>query len=129
MHSPTSLSENWEDYLERIHELIEAKGYARVADIAQQLDIAPASVTSMVQKMAKAGLLNYERYRGLTLTPTGEAAALGIRHRHRVLTSFLTLLGVPADVVARDVEGLEHHLSSVSVEKIEALLQRMRPRR
>jgi Mn-dependent DtxR family transcriptional regulator len=129
MHSSTSLSENWEDYLERIHELIEAKGYARVADIAQQLRIAPASVTSMVQKMAKAGLLNYERYRGLTLTPTGEAAALGIRHRHRVLTAFLSSLGVPSDVVERDVEGLEHHLSSVSVEKIEALLQRLRARR
>jgi Mn-dependent DtxR family transcriptional regulator len=128
MRSPASLSENWEDYLERIHELIEAKGYARVADIAQHLRIAPASVTSMVQKMAKAGLLNYERYRGLTLTPTGEAAALGIRHRHRVLTAFLTQLGVPADVVARDVEGLEHHLSSVSVEKIEGLLHRLRPR-
>ena len=129
MHVSTSLSENWEDYLERIHELIEAKGYARVADIAQQLHIAPASVTAMVQKMAKAGLLNYERYRGLSLTPTGEAAALGIRHRHRVLTAFLTVLGIPADVVARDVEGLEHHLSSVSVEKIETLLHRLRPRR
>ncbi len=129
MPSLSSLSENWEDYLERIHELIEAKGYARVADIAQQLHIAPASVTSMVQKMAKAGLLNYERYRGLTLTPTGEAAALGIRHRHRVLSSFLTQLGVPADVVTRDVDGLEHHLSSVSVEKIESLLHRLRPRR
>jgi Mn-dependent DtxR family transcriptional regulator len=129
LRSPASLSENWEDYLERIHELIEAKGYARVADIAQQLQIAPASVTSMVQKMAKAGLLNYERYRGLTLTPTGEAAALGIRHRHRVLTAFLTQLGVPPDVVSRDVEGLEHHLSSVSVEKIESLLHKLRPRR
>lgn len=129
MRSPTLLSEHWEDYLERIHELIEAKGYARVADIAQQLRIAPASVTSMVQKMAKAGLLNYERYRGLTLTPTGEAAALGIRHRHRVLAAFLTLMGVPAEVVARDVEGLEHHLSSVSVEKIEGLLHRLRSRR
>jgi hypothetical protein len=41
--------------------------------------MASASVTSMVQKMAKAGLLNYERYRGLTLTPTVEAAALGFR--------------------------------------------------
>lgn len=129
MHPPALLSEHWEDYLERIHELIEAKGYARVADIAQQLHIAPASVTSMVQKMAKAGLLNYERYRGLTLTPTGEAAALGIRHRHRVLSAFLTQLGVPPDVVARDVEGLEHHLSSVSVEKIEALLPKLRIRR
>ena len=129
MHSPALLSENWEDYLERIHELIEAKGYARVADIAQQIHIAPASVTSMVQKMAKAGLLNYERYRGLSLTPTGEAAALGIRHRHRVLSAFLTQLGVPPDVVARDVEGLEHHLSSVSVEKIEMLLPKLGKRR
>jgi Mn-dependent DtxR family transcriptional regulator len=129
MTSSASLSEHWEDYLERIHELIESKGYARVADIAEQLRISPASVTSMVQKMARAGLLNYERYRGLTLTPTGEAAALGIRHRHRVLSRFLTHLGVPADVVARDVEGLEHHLSSVSVEKIEDLLHRLRARR
>jgi Mn-dependent DtxR family transcriptional regulator len=129
MRSPTPISASWEDYLERIHELIEAKGYARVADIAVQLGIAPASVTAMVQKMAKAGLLNYERYRGLTLTPTGAATALGIRHRHRVLTAFLTQLGVPADVVARDVEGLEHHLSSVSVEKIEGLLPRLRRRR
>jgi DtxR family manganese transport transcriptional regulator len=67
--------------------------------------------------------------RGLTLTPTGEAAALGIRHRHRVLTAFLSSLGVPAEVVERDVEGLEHHLSSVSVEKIEALLDHLPPRR
>jgi Mn-dependent DtxR family transcriptional regulator len=45
-----------------------------------------------------------------------------------VFTAFLTRLGVPTDVVARDVEGLEHHLSSVSVEKIESLLQRLRSR-
>ncbi len=122
---PAPLSANWEDYLERIHELIEAKGYARVADIASRLDIAPASVTTMVQRLAKAGLLNYERYRGLTLTHAGQAAALGIRHRHRVLTDFLTALGVPPDLVARDVEGMEHHMSSITVEKIQALLPHM----
>jgi Mn-dependent DtxR family transcriptional regulator len=121
----TTLSENWEDYLERIHELIERKGYARVADIAEQLDIAAASVSTMVQRLAKAGLLNYERYRGLTLTPAGQAAALGIRHRHRVLTEFLSILGVPPDQVERDVEGMEHHMSSITVEKIEALLPRL----
>ncbi len=125
MPSSTPLSENWEDYLERIHELIERKGYARVADIAQQLDIAPASVSTMVQRLAKAGFLNYEKYRGLTLTPAGQAAALGIRHRHRVLTEFLTILGVPADQVERDVEGMEHHMSSITVERIEALLPKL----
>ena len=125
MPNQPPLSENWEDYLERIHELIEGKGYARVADIAQQLDIAPASVSTMVQRLAKAGLLNYEKYRGLTLTPAGQAAALGIRHRHRVLTEFLTTLGVPRDQVERDVEGMEHHMSSITVEKIEALLPKL----
>lgn len=122
----TPLSTNWEDYLERIHELIESKGYARAADLAAELKIAPASVTSMVQRMAKAGLINYERYRGFTLTPTGSAAALGIRHKHRVLTEFLTAIGVPPDLVAHDVEGMEHHISAVTVEKIQALLPTLR---
>jgi Mn-dependent DtxR family transcriptional regulator len=125
MPNLATLSENWEDYLERIHELIERKGYARVADIAEQLDIAPASVSTMVQRLAKAGLLNYEKYRGLTLTSTGQAAALGIRHRHRVLTEFLSTLGVPPDQLERDVEGMEHHMSSITVEKIEALLPKL----
>jgi Mn-dependent DtxR family transcriptional regulator len=125
MTPATPLSENWEDYLERIHELIERKGYARVADIAEQLEIAPASVSTMVQRLAKAGFLNYERYRGLTLTSAGQAAALGIRHRHRVLTDFLTILGVPPDQVERDVEGMEHHMSSITVERIEALLPKL----
>jgi Mn-dependent DtxR family transcriptional regulator len=129
MSKAKNLSPSWEDYLERIHELIEAKGYARAADIAKELGVAAGSVSAMVQRLATAGLLNYERYRGLTLTDTGAAAALGIRHRHRVLTAFLTELGVPPDVVARDVEGLEHHLSSVTVEKIEALLPRLGRRR
>ncbi len=126
MAGSPSLSSNWEDYLERIHELIESKGYARVADIAAELDIAPASVSTMVQKLAKAGFLNYERYRGFSLTPAGQAAALGIRHRHRVLTEFLTAIGVPPDLVERDVEGMEHHMSGVTVEKIQALLPRLK---
>lgn len=125
MPTPAPLSENWEDYLERIHELIEAKGFARVADIAEELEVAPASVSAMVKRLAQAGFLNYERYRGFTLTPAGQAAALGIRHRHRVLMEFLTAIGVPADLANRDVEGMEHHMSGVTVEKIEALLPRL----
>ena len=115
------LSTAVQDYLERIHELTEAKGYARVADIADALRIARPSVSIMVQRMARAGLVNYERYRGLTLTPTGEAAALGIRHRHEVLSKFLAAIGVPSAQAEQDIDGLEHHLSGAAVEKIEAL--------
>src|SRR5262245_46091851 len=86
-----------EDYLERIHELIELKGYARVVDIAQALDISQPSVTVMVQKLAQTGYLNYERYRGLTLTSKGRAVAGAIRERHQILQRFFTLLAVPPE--------------------------------
>src|ERR1700740_3608135 len=79
-------SQSAEDYLERIHELIEQKGYARVVDIASSLKVKQASVTSMVQKLAEAGYLNYEKYRGLILTDQGREVARGIQNRHETLS-------------------------------------------
>ena len=51
MDVPNKPSQSAEDYLERIHELIESKGNAHVADIAQSLNVGQPSVTSMVQKL------------------------------------------------------------------------------
>ena len=67
-----------EDYLERILELINTKGYARVVDIATSLGISQASVTNMVQRLDGEGLLKYEKYRGLVLTTAGETLARNI---------------------------------------------------
>ena len=104
-------SQSAEDYLERIHELIEAKGSAHVADIAQSLNVGQPSVTSMVQKLADNGYLRYEKYRSITLTEEGRAVALHIRDRHIVLANFFTLFGLDDETQARDIEGIEHHLS------------------
>ncbi len=108
---PSKPSQSAEDYLERIHELIEAKGSAHVADIAQSLNVGQPSVTSMVQKLADDGYLRYEKYRAITLTDEGRAVALHIRDRHIVLASFFTLFGLDDETQARDIEGIEHHLS------------------
>lgn len=116
-------SESAEDYLERIDELIEDKGYARVVDIARSLRIRQASVTRMVQKLDETGFVRYERYRGLVLTAKGKGVARAIRRRHRVLEEFFRLLGVDAVTALRDLEGIEHHLSQASVRRIEALVQ------
>ena len=108
---PSKPSQSAEDYLERIHELIEAKGSAHVADIAQSLKVGQPSVTSMVQKLADKGYLRYEKYRSITLTDAGRAVALRIRDRHIVLANFFTLFGLDDETQARDIEGIEHHLS------------------
>src|SRR4051794_6340062 len=110
-----------EDYLERILELINMKGYARVVDIAQRLQISKASVTNMVQRLDAEGLLKYEKFRGLVLTTAGEALAQNITHRHQLLTDFLKLLGLDDEVIYHDVEGMEHHISPHTLRAIEAL--------
>jgi Mn-dependent DtxR family transcriptional regulator len=116
MPASRSPSQSAEDYLERIHELIEEKGYARVVDIASSLKVKQASVTSMVQKLGEAGYLNYEKYRGLILTKKGREVARKIRSRHETLSRFFSLFGLDAETQRRDIEGIEHHLSPKTVE-------------
>ena len=110
-----------EDYLERIRELIQRKGYARVVDIAAELKISQASVTTMVQRLDAEGLVKYEKYRGMVLTGVGEEVARRIAHRHELLTSFLRQLGLDEAVISRDVEGMEHHVSPETFRAIESL--------
>jgi Mn-dependent DtxR family transcriptional regulator len=117
-----------EDYLERILELIDSKGYARVVDIATSLKISQASVSNMVQRLDAEGLLKYEKYRGLVLTPAGEALARNITRRHQLLTDFLTLLRLDQQVIHHDVEGMEHHISPPTLRAIEALTAQLKRR-
>ena len=115
MSTPSLPSQSAEDYLERIHELIEEKGYARVVDIASSLQVKQASVTSMVQKLDELGYLNYEKYRGLVLTDKGRDVACRIQQRHETLSRFFSLFGLTAETQQRDIEGIEHHLSPETV--------------
>ena len=103
-------SESTEDHLERIQELIEEKGYARVADLAASLQLSTSAVSNMVRRLARRGFLNYERYRGFTLTPTGRQVAQHVKTRHKILTEFLELVGLNSETVDREVEDIEHHL-------------------
>ena len=117
-----------EDYLERILELIDSKGYARVVDIATGLKISQASVTNMVQRLDADGLLKYEKYRGLVLTSAGETLARNITRRHQLLTDFLTLLRLDKQVIHHDVEGMDHHISPPTLRAIEALTAQLKRR-
>jgi len=82
----------------------------------------------MVQRLDAEGLLKYEKYRGLILTVAGKKLARKITHRHKLLTDFLSLLGLDERVIYHDVEGMEHHISPPTLRAIEALTVQLRQR-
>lgn len=107
-----------EDYIEIIYNLIESKGYARVSAIAEALDVHPSSVTKMVQKLDKDQYLDYEKYRGFVLTSKGKKIGERLVFRHELLEEFLEIIGVNDENIYEDVEGIEHHLSWNSIDRI-----------
>jgi len=93
-----------------MQELVDLKGYARVSDMAASLGLSRSAVSNMVRRLAKRGFVNYEKYRGFTLTPEGRAVANHVKVRHETLTELLQLLGLTETTVEQEVEVIEHHL-------------------
>jgi Mn-dependent DtxR family transcriptional regulator len=112
-----------EDYIEIIYNLIESKGYARVSDIAETLEVHPSSVTKMVQKLDKDKYLLYEKYRGFILTEKGKKVGERLVFRHELLEDFLEIIGVEKENIYNDVEGIEHHLSWNSIDRVGDLVK------
>jgi len=112
-----------EDYLEVIYELIEHKGYATTVDISNYLNVSSPSVTKMLQRLNESGHINYEKYRGISLTESGMAVAENMHERHGVLAEFLKMIGVEEETANRDAEGIEHHLHPETLQKLEEFIR------
>lgn len=118
------ISSNLEDYLETIFTLEAAHSAARAKDIADQMGVQRASVTNALQKLAKQGLINYEPYSSVTLTPEGFRVATRIAHRHKVLSDFLhRVLNIRQELAEETACRLEHGIDD---ESLEALIQFVR---
>jgi DtxR family Mn-dependent transcriptional regulator len=112
-----------EDYLKAIYELERAGAAAATTDLAARLGVAPASVTGMVRRLARQGLLAHQRYRGVRLTPEGRQAALRTIRRHRVIESYLVrALGYRWDEVDGEAERLEHAATDDLVDRMAAAI-------
>ena len=84
---------------------------------------AEVTIRKEVQKLDKDGYLVYEKYRGLTLTPKGQKLGKRLVQRHELLEQLLRLIGVDEERIYDDVEGIEHHLSWNSIDRIADLVQ------
>ncbi|MBU6080257.1 MULTISPECIES: transcriptional regulator MntR [Allobacillus] len=112
-----------EDYIETIYLLKEQKGYARVSDIAEHLDVLPSSVTKMVKKLDESSYVVYEKYRGLILTEKGREFGEKLLYRHKLLEDFLHIIGADEDSIYEEVEGIEHHLKWDTIVRIGDLVE------
>lgn len=114
-----SLSPNLEDYLEAIFILESANTSARAKDIAVRLGVQRASVTGALHALSEKGLINYQPYTSVTLTPEGFRLATKIMHRHKVLQEFLQkFLQLPFDVAEANACRMEHHIDDQVLNRI-----------
>lgn len=121
-HGREPLSQSIEDYLKAVYELTRgANERASTNALAEYLDVAAASVTGMLQKLAatEPPLLDYQKHRGVRLTPEGEKVALETIRHHRLLELFLhQILGYEWDEVHEEADRLEHVISELFEERI-----------
>jgi DtxR family Mn-dependent transcriptional regulator len=115
------LTDAIQDYLKEIYKLEAAGRRPTTSALAEALEVSPPSVTAMLKKLATLGLVKHERYRGATLTPSGERVALEVIRHHRLIEQYLVeTLGLPIDAVHVEADRLEHALS----EELEAHIDR-----
>ena len=107
-----------EDYVELVNELQKGKERVHTNDIATALDINPASVTEIFQKLSKEGYVNYEKYSGAKLTKKGKRLAIDTKKRHEILKEFLLLLGVDKETANKDACEMEHILHKSTMDTI-----------
>ena len=116
-------SSNVEDYLKAIYNLAADAEAASTSAIAGRLGIAAGSVTGMIKRLADQGLVEHVPYYGTRLTAAGEAQAIGLIRRHRILEMFLVqVLGYTWDRVHEEAERLEHAVSDELIDRMAQVL-------
>lgn len=119
------LTQSIEDYLKAVYELTQKEGRASTTQLADYLDVTPASVTGMIKKLSSTTppLLEYKKHRGVILTDKGREIALEIIRHHRLLELFLhEVLNYPWDEVDEEADRLEHVISEKFEDRIASAL-------
>lgn len=124
---PEALTWQLQDYLEAIAQLQRQDRVARAKDIATRLGVTRGTVTSALHSLSDKGLIYYQPYGHITLTPAGESAAAEIIHRHSTLSDYFHLvLRMPRDLAEANACRAEHVLDDQVIAHMARLMQTMR---
>lgn len=112
-----------EDFLKTVYVLEQTTNRVSTNALAEALNVKAPSVTDMARRMVDAKLVDYERYRGVTLTEEGRVIALSVIRRHRLIELYLVEeLGYALHEVHNEAENLEHAVSPRFIEAITSKL-------
>lgn len=121
--SDLTKSKSVQDFLKTVYQLQQQSDSVSTNALAEALDVKAPSITDMAQRLVSAGLVDYERYKGVKLTAQGEMLALSVLRRHRLIELYLVNeLGYELREVHTEAENLEHAVSDRFVEAIAARL-------
>ena len=107
-----------EDYVELIYMLQSKSVKVRTNDVASALDISPASVTEIFQKLNDEDYINYEKYIGVTLTSKGKKIAIDTKRKHETLKKFLMILGITEKTADEDACKIEHIVNPETMKRL-----------
>jgi len=113
--------ETAEDYVEAIAQLIEQQGTARVGALAQCMGVSHVTVTRIIDRLSREGLVTKEPRKPIHLTPSGQSMADDSRARHEIILAFLLALGIEESQAQIDAEGIEHHTSEQTLQALKQL--------
>ena len=117
--SDLTQSKSVQDFLKSVYSLQQGGERVSTNALAELLNVAAPSVTDMAQRLVAADLIDYERYKGVRLTATGEALALKIVRRHRLIELYLVNeLGYKLQEVHQEADHLEHAVSDRFIEAL-----------
>lgn len=119
------LSRAAENYLRIIYDLAQKKGYARPSDIAKALNVSAPSVTEMLSKLAKPGMVKHEKRGAVTLTDEGKKKALAIKARYQILLKLFKMAGVSHKTAYLDACRIEDNLSEETIAKLVEFVERL----
>ena len=122
-------SQTVENYLKTIYlaqaDMTSDRELVPMGQLASALGVVPGTATTMVKALAESGLVHYEPYMGVRLTPAGERLASLVSRRHRLIELFLVkVLGMSWAEVHDEAEQLEHAVSDRLIDRIDEMLGR-----
>ena len=120
------ISQSSQDYLKTIYKLthgMDPKESVTTSLVAEKMEVAPASATNMLKKLAEMKLVEHTPYQGVVLTSPGKRIALEVIRHHRLLELYLSeVLGYDLDKVDAEADRLEHVISEEFEDKIDEVL-------